>query len=171
MSSLEKPLKRIVERNCIFKLIISCRLTKLILIYKIYFILYIIKMKDLITIIILVLDSIMIGYVLNKQWSDTVTNVQKSQMKIKPLYAVITYIFVILGIYLFVYPKLTEENWVVDGLKWGFLWGVIVYGIFDFTNLSIFENYSLKTAIMDTLWGGFLTSIAVLLTYLTIKNI
>ena len=72
-------------------------------------------MKDLITIIVLtiivlVLDSIMIGYVLNKQWSDTVTNVQKSQMKIKPLYAVITYIFVILGIYLFVYPKLTEEN-------------------------------------------------------------
>jgi len=133
-------------------------------------------MKDLITIIVLtiivfVLDSIMIGFVLHKEWTNTVENVQNSQLKIKPIYAVITYIFVILGIYLFVYPKLTDKNWVTDGLKWGFLWGIIVYGIFDFTNLSIFKNYSLKTAIMDTIWGGVLTSIAVLLTYTILKNI
>ena len=38
--------------------------------------------------------------------------------------------------------------------------GLIIYGVFDFTNLAIFENYSLKLGLIDMLWGGILFGVS-----------
>ena len=117
------------------------------------------------TLTILLLDSMMIGLVFNKNWNNNIKTIQNSPLKVKYIYAIITYVLIITGVMLFVYPKLKAENYVIEGLKWGFLWGVITYGIFDFTNLSIFKDYSLQTAIVDTLWGGILIGSSVIITY------
>lgn len=37
-----------------------------------------------------------------------------------------------------------------------FLLGLCVYAVYDFTNYSTLKNYSMKFAIMDSLWGGVL---------------
>lgn len=37
-----------------------------------------------------------------------------------------------------------------------FLFGVCIYGVFDFTNLAIFADYDWRIALADTLWGGIL---------------
>ena len=37
-----------------------------------------------------------------------------------------------------------------------FLYGVSIYGVYDFTNHALFERYDWKFAIADTLWGGVL---------------
>ena len=124
-----------------------------------------------ITIIILILDSIMIGGILNKSWNNNISTIQNKPLKIKPIYAIITYVFVVLGAYIFVYQKISKDNWVADALKLGFLWGVITYGIFDFTNLTIFTEYSFNTAILDTLWGGTLIALTVLITYFLMNKL
>jgi uncharacterized membrane protein len=113
----------------------------------------------------------MIGGIMNKSWNDNVVKVQNKPLKIKPIYAIITYIFVVLGAYIFAYQKIGKDNWVMDALKWGFLWGIITYGIFDFTNLTIFEDYQLKTALIDTLWGGTLIALTVLITYFLMNKL
>ena len=41
-------------------------------------------------------------------------------------------------------------------VKQAFLTGVCIYAVYDFTNLSIFEDYDWKFAIADSLWGGIL---------------
>jgi uncharacterized membrane protein len=41
-----------------------------------------------------------------------------------------------------------------------FLYGVCIYGVYDFTNHAVLENYDWKFAIADTLWGGVLFVIA-----------
>jgi uncharacterized membrane protein len=41
-----------------------------------------------------------------------------------------------------------------------FLNGAAVYAVYDFTNLAIFDKYTLQFAITDTLWGGTLFAIA-----------
>ena len=38
--------------------------------------------------------------------------------------------------------------------------GVAVYAVYDFTNLSIFDAYSVRTAVEDSLWGGVLFATA-----------
>lgn len=40
-----------------------------------------------------------------------------------------------------------------------FLLGFSTYAIYDFTNYSILDNYSLKFAVMDTTWGGILMTV------------
>jgi uncharacterized membrane protein len=48
-----------------------------------------------------------------------------------------------------------------------FLSGASVYAVYDFTNMTVFKDYSLTFAIADTLWGGVLFYIA----YLLMKHI
>ena len=55
-------------------------------------------------------------------------------------------------IYLFLAYMLLETT----SYKQAFLYGVCIYGVYDFTTLAIFTNYDWKFALADTLWGGIL---------------
>ena len=46
-----------------------------------------------------------------------------------------------------------------------FLLGFLIYGIFEFTNMSIFKKWELKTAVIDSLWGGTLFALVAQGTY------
>lgn len=46
-----------------------------------------------------------------------------------------------------------------------FLLGFLIYGIFEFTNMSIFKKWELKTAVIDSLWGGTLFALVTQGTY------
>jgi uncharacterized membrane protein len=37
-----------------------------------------------------------------------------------------------------------------------FMFGVCIYGVYDFTTLGIFKKYDYRFGIADTLWGGIL---------------
>ena len=63
------------------------------------------------------------------------------------------------GLYNYVYKNINKTDWKNDTLMKGFIFGVVVYGVFDFTNLAIFSNYPFSTAIIDTLWGGILMAL------------
>lgn len=41
-----------------------------------------------------------------------------------------------------------------------FLYGAAIYGVYDFTNHALLDQYDWKFAIADTLWGGVLFVIA-----------
>ncbi len=60
--------------------------------------------------------------------------------------------------------NMTKETYVRDSLVKGFIYGFILYGVFDFTNLAIFKEFNLKTAVIDMAWGGALTASALLIT-------
>ena len=44
--------------------------------------------------------------------------------------------------------------------KEAFLYGAAIYGVYDFTNHALLDQYDWKFAIADTLWGGVLFVIA-----------
>ena len=46
-----------------------------------------------------------------------------------------------------------------------FLLGCLIYGVFEFTNMSIFKKWELQTALIDTLWGGLLFALVTQGTY------
>lgn len=128
----------------------------------------------ILSLIIVIIDIIFISTIFKKSWDTNIFNIQKSPLKVRGEYGFIAYILIIAGIYFFVLPKLnasdTKTN-IINGLGYGFLWGIIVYGIFDFTNLALFQNYDLKLAIIDTIWGGILTALSVTLTYFLVNNV
>ena len=118
----------------------------------------------LLSVIILLVDILWLTYGVNKLWQDNVQAVQKSPMVIRKHYALLSYILIILGIWYFVLRHINKETSVNQILLSSFLFGFILYGVFDFTNLAIFKDFQLKTALIDMVWGGVLTSVAVYFT-------
>jgi uncharacterized membrane protein len=68
--------------------------------------------------------------------------------------AVGAYLLMALAVAVFVMPRVSESTYGQTFLL-GALLGLIVYGIFDFTNLAILRGYPLTFALVDMAWGTF----------------
>ena len=75
--------------------------------------------------------------------------IQGSPIQMNLWKLVLTYIILILGCYYFVILKKLS---LLDT----FLLGLFIYAVYEFTNYSIFNNWSWFTVLLDTLWGGIL---------------
>jgi len=74
----------------------------------------------------------------------------------RPYSVVIVYIIIITGLYYFIIgPNKSYKD--------GAFFGLVIYGIFNFTNHALLDNYSLSLVIIDLIWGmticGFTTFI------------
>jgi len=76
--------------------------------------------------------------------------------------AIIVYLLIPLGIVLFVLPSIPDQNFVFPALVKGMLYGLILYGVYDMTNHSLLQNWSIKMSMVDMAWGAFINSIATL---------
>jgi uncharacterized membrane protein len=101
-----------------------------------------------------------------------VKNVQGTDMNTRLAGALVAYPLMFLGLVFIVFPlvrKDTEtQNKLVLALKYGALFGLVIYGVYNATNYAIFKNYDAVMAIIDTLWGTFayfLTTYATLLLF------
>lgn len=104
-----------------------------------------------------VLDTVYLT--LNRSMFETqVFDVQKKNMNITIASAVACYIFLVFGLYYFI---LREKKSVLDA----FLFGLVIYGVYETTNYAIFNNWKLSTVIIDTLWGGILLASTTYITY------
>lgn len=67
---------------------------------------------------------------------------------------VFVYLLIPLGIVLFVLPKTDGKTKLAP--LWGAIYGLIVYGVYDLTNLATLKNWSLTMVFTDMLWGMFI---------------
>ena len=121
-------------------------------------------------ILILFFDSIWL-YINANSYKNLVMNVQGSSLEINPIGAILSYLCVIIAIFGYIIPIVKEKNKKDNNLLYlsiiyGGGLGLLMYGIFNTTNIGIFKNYDYLTALKDTLWGIFLFT---LITYLFIK--
>jgi len=94
------------------------------------------------------IDSVYLNFIKNYFYNQ-VKLVQGTPIKINFLATIMCYIFLIIGInYFIIGPK--------RSLKDAFLLGLVIYGVFETTNMALFTNWSWLTVFMDTLWGGIL---------------
>lgn len=110
-------------------------------------------LKDIfkIAVITLIVDYLYLTQIGAKPFMNMVNNIQKERSIIKQYSVIIAYILIIIMIYKFVIH--------LDNYRDAFLLGCLTYGIFDFTNLALFNKYDLYIAIQDTIWGGILYSV------------
>jgi uncharacterized membrane protein len=88
---------------------------------------------------------------LNK-FNKQIESIQKEPLTIDIVSTIISYIFIVFILYYFI----IKEN---KSPKDAFILGLCTYGIYEFTNKSLLNNWSYEIAFMDTLWGGVLFSI------------
>jgi uncharacterized membrane protein len=116
--------------------------------------------------ILFTFDFIWLTFFMKKRFSNLIKKIQKEEASYNTVYSTLSYITMIIGLYVFVLPYVSSDNQLMDSLKYGGIFGFVIFAIFDFTNLAIFKNYELSTAIFDIFWGSFLYFIT---TFLTIQ--
>jgi uncharacterized membrane protein len=99
-------------------------------------------------IVFVVLDGIYVNLI-KSSFNRQIKNIQGSDIKVNMIAAAITYIILIFGINYFIIQK---KRSVSDAALLGF----VIYGVYDFTNLALFSNWSVLLSIVDTMWGAVL---------------
>lgn len=90
------------------------------------------------------------------KYAQLVSAVQHKPMKVNTQAAIIAYAAMVLGLVAFVIPAAKADpssNKKIKALRHGALFGFVVYAIYNATNYAIFQDYSLTTAVLDTIWG------------------
>lgn len=87
-----------------------------------------------------------------------ISNIQNSPMKINYIGAILAYIIMIVGYY-----NLTFENNKPDYYK-AFILGLVMFGVYDFTNYATFNKWDFKILSMDISWGIILSLLTVFIT-------
>ena len=70
--------------------------------------------------------------------------------------ALMAWIIIVLGVIILVLPQVSK---VKHAVKYGALYGFVLYGLYDFTNYAILKNWSLTMTLVDVLWGMTLCTI------------
>jgi len=117
----------------------------------------IVKQYIVSAIIFLALDFVYLSF--NKSAYETmVVHIQRVVMQVKVWPALLCYVFLIFGLNYFI---LSKRRSVMDA----FLFGLVIYGVYDTTNLAIFKKWDTKLAIMDGIWGGVLFALTTAIMY------
>jgi len=101
------------------------------------------------TAIVMLLLDIVFLYANSDMFVKQVIAVQRTNLQIKYLGAAACYVFLVLGLYYFI---IREDRPVWDA----FVLGLVIYGVYEWTNYSIIKKWRVQTVIQDTLWGGVL---------------
>jgi uncharacterized membrane protein len=85
-------------------------------------------------------------------------NVQGSGIQPKQAGFVLSYVFLLGGLYWFV---LREER----SVQYAMLLGLVIYGVYESTNYGLFTKWRATPAIIDTLWGSTLFGVTTAAVY------
>jgi uncharacterized membrane protein len=106
----------------------------------------------------------------------SIKSIQGKEPSIKIHYAIVAYLIMIFSIIFIAIPFTLKNIEVGDTLVtklyksiiYGGSVGFVIYSIYNFTSLAMYDNYELKIGLMDTVWGTTLYS---LLTFMYISLI
>lgn len=105
---------------------------------------------------IVVLDGLWLGVVMGSFYRTALGPIARTAAdgSLAPIWAAAApvYVLLALGQYLFVMPRVPPGAYG-EALMWGALFGLIVYGVYDFTNWSTLRGYSPTLAFVDIGWG------------------
>lgn len=111
------------------------------------------------SLVMVILDLLYIR--MNKDLFDTqVINIQRVIPQYRIEGAVLCYLLLVFGLYYFILSKRAS---IFDA----FLFGIVIYGVYETTTYTVFKKWSHWLVLMDTVWGGVLMSMTTLITYLS----
>lgn len=107
------------------------------------------------TLILLILDYVWLTTYMSPRYKTMIKTIQGNEMKLNMVYVVLSYFLMIVGLNHFVLPNINFKNVnVKDCLKYGFLFGIVLFGVYDFTCAAVIQKWDIKLALVDIFWGG-----------------
>jgi uncharacterized membrane protein len=114
------------------------------------------KVYALVLPIFLVIDLLWLGVLMKGFYNQELGDLaRRDGASLAPRWipAFLVYLLIPGGIVLLVRPLLGENASLWQALGWGALYGLIVYGVYDLTNLAVIEKWTLRMTLTDIVWG------------------
>ncbi len=109
--------------------------------------------------IFLLIDLIWLGVIMKSFYAAELGDLARRQgSALAPRWgaAILVYLLIPAGVVLFVRPLLGENSSLLQTFGWGAIFGLVLYGVYDLTNLAILDKWTLRMTIADIIWGGVL---------------
>jgi uncharacterized membrane protein len=106
------------------------------------------------------IDMTWLGFVAKNIYAENIgLLLRKSGGTLEPNWyaAIFVYILFVIGILVFVLPNV--NGGYIKAIIYGAIFGLVTYGIYDFTNYSLLANWPLKITVIDVVWGTFLCAL------------
>jgi len=94
----------------------------------------------------------------------TLITSQNGSIDMKLWAGLIAWFFIVAMIFIFVLKSGLVTSYGT-ALLYGAIMGFLMYGMYDFTNLTFMKDYPLNFVIVDVIWGTFLCSMIALAMY------
>ena len=91
-------------------------------------------------------------------FNNLVTKVQGYKIRFNIWGAILCYILLIGGLNYFIISR-------KKSLQEAFIFGIVIYGVYETTNLALLDKWSIESVALDTLWGGILFTLTSWITY------
>ena len=98
----------------------------------------------------LAIDFTWLGLIAKKFYDNSLINFDRT---LRLPAAAMVYILIVSAVIVIAVPKYLESGRLLDAFLWGAFAGLIMYGTYDLTNMSILTDWSWKIVIVDILWG------------------
>lgn len=131
-------------------------------------------MKTIVILIVLLMlvDIPMVRYLYQTTYSGMFERIN-NRSNINPyrvyIAGFIVYLLMAIGLYVFVILPSVDASFFTTILR-GALLGVILFGVYDLTNVASIPAFGIKEAVIDTIWGGALFAIVTML-YISVNAI
>lgn len=122
-----------------------------------------IKRVGVAVLMLLVLDFLWIWLYMGRQYGKMIPRIQGSELKMNILSSVAAYFLMVVALIYLVLPNIRSSSLyrLQDSIRYGALFGLVAYGIYDFTAGAVFKNWDFNLAIIDICWGAFVYAITV----------
>lgn len=117
------------------------------------------KVFSIVLPIFLLIDLFWLGIIMKGFYSQELGDLARREgMALSPRWgaAILVYLLIPGGIVLFVRPLLGPNATTWQAIAWGALFGLVVYGVYDLTNLAVLEKWTVRMTLADIVWGSVL---------------
>ena len=119
------------------------------------------------SVILTIVDLVWIKFIMGPLYDKMIPNIQTTKMIVNKKFAAFSYLTLIFALNYFVLPNVENNN----NLSYAFIFGLVLYGVYDFTAAAIFTNWDETTMYLDILWGGALYAITSYLTNIILPKL
>lgn len=114
------------------------------------------------------LDFVWLGYIAKKLYYGEMGNILLQKFNMVP--ALLFYIVYVVGVVVFVVNPALAKGSLAHAIGYGAAFGFVAYATYDLTNLAVLKGFSTKVAVIDMLWGAFLTAVVAGIAYAVVHK-
>lgn len=103
------------------------------------------------------LDGLWLGFIAKSHYYQAYGHVLRIENnQLQPIWwsALLVYVFLVFGVYYYGLSYAKESY--ASAILHSALFGLIVYGVYDFTCLALFRDWPIGMTLIDWVWGGVL---------------